>query len=89
MVAANKTDLIDKRQQIFQSQAEEFCKTINAMYFEVSAKDNSGIEDMFNEVARKLVELRTQTKPSADRDSSTILIHSTSESNQKSFPKCC
>jgi len=54
VVCGNKIDLQNKR-QVKRETAKQFADEIKAIYFETSAKDNEGIEQMFLEVAKKLI----------------------------------
>ncbi|KAJ6235065.1 ras family-domain-containing protein [Anaeramoeba flamelloides] len=58
-LAANKYDLFNDQQQQQQEiyeKAEKFAKTINAQLFQTSAKTGEGIEEIFEYVAKSVVE---------------------------------
>ena len=54
-IAANKSDLINHR-KVTPEEAKEYAHSIDAYYFETSAKDDKGIEDLFLTISRKLIE---------------------------------
>ena len=51
-VVANKNDLYES-QQVTEEEAKEFAKSINAIYQSTSAKSNSGIETLFNNIGHR------------------------------------
>jgi len=56
-VVGNKCDMGNAR-AVPKEKAMAFAKSINAMFYETSAKDNDGLDALFLEVSRKLVERR-------------------------------
>jgi len=57
--------------QVERAEAEEYAHSIGALCFETSAKTNKGIEEMFVEMAKQLVDLRAPTQPVDDNNNST------------------
>ena len=51
-IIANKSDLIEK-EQVDESMARNYAKEINALFAVTSAKNNSGVDDLFIEIAKK------------------------------------
>ena len=51
-IIANKSDLINL-EQVDEGEARNYAETINALYFVVSAKDSTSINEMFKEIAKK------------------------------------
>jgi small GTP-binding protein len=51
-IIANKSDLIDI-EQVDEGEARNYAKTINALYFVVSAKDSNLINEMFKDIVKK------------------------------------
>lgn len=56
----NKIDL--DGHQVAREEAEAFCKKQELQYFEVSAKQNLGVERLFREIAKKLPAESTNRK---------------------------
>nr|BAN20500.1 rab5 [Riptortus pedestris] len=53
-IAGNKIDL-EKERNVPVEDAEEYAKTVGATHFHTSAKENSGIEEMFVELAQRMM----------------------------------
>jgi len=78
-VVGNKNDMNDIR-AVPREKAITFAKSVNAMYFETSAKDGNGLDPLFVNVSRKLVDQRrlmlpnipVQGTPSTVSDSSSL-----------------
>ena len=51
-IIANKSDLINL-EQVDEEEARNYAETINALFFVVSAKDSTSINEMFKEIAKK------------------------------------
>ena len=51
-LVGNKIDL--EARQVRREEAEEYARSIGIRYFEVSAKNNTGIDDLFTEIAKAL-----------------------------------
>ena len=52
-LAGNKTDLNHRR--VTEEEAMEYAKEKNLIYFETSAKDGFGIDDIFVEISKKII----------------------------------
>ena len=50
-VVANKCDLSDKK--VKEEDGKKFAESIGAMFFEISAKENIGISNMFEKIAKE------------------------------------
>ena len=73
-VAANKSDLYEKR-QVSDEDGEEFAKSIGAIFESTSAKNDSGITNLFENIAHKLLEpgfkmKKTQGETENNKDNS-------------------
>jgi len=73
-VAANKSDLYEKR-QVSDEDGEEFAKSIGAIFESTSAKNDSGITNLFENIAHKLLESgfkmkKTQGETENNKDNS-------------------
>jgi Ras-related protein Rab-21 len=51
--------------KIEKNEGIEYAQSIGGLYFETSAKDNQGIEEMFIDIAKKLVILNTMKNSSS------------------------
>lgn len=58
VLVGNKSDLKEQR-QVSTEEAEQYAKSRNIMYFELSARAGSNITLTFNEVAKKLTGIET------------------------------
>ena len=54
-LVGNKCDLYD-RQEVNNDEAKEFAKSINAIFALTSDKNNAGIQDLFENIARKIID---------------------------------
>ncbi|XP_015371788.1 PREDICTED: ras-related protein Rab-11B-like [Diuraphis noxia] len=61
-VVGNKTDLLDSRVIMFE-EAKEFANSVNAHYWETSVYSNTGIQDLFTNIGRNLIEIVESSKP--------------------------
>ena len=73
-VAANKSDLYETR-QVSDEDGEEFAKSIDAIFASTSAKNDSGITNLFENIAHKLLESgfkmkKTQGETENNKDNS-------------------
>ena len=60
-VVANKNDLYES-QQVNEEEAKEFAKSINAIYQSTSAKSNSGIATLFDNIGHRFFDPNFNTK---------------------------
>ena len=58
-IACNKADLAEQRAVSFEA-AAQYAATIGALVYETSAKSSTGVDELFNEVARRLVVTRAR-----------------------------
>ena len=54
-VAANKSDLYEE-QKVSDEEGEEFAKSINAIFVSTSAKNDSGIQALFDNIGQKIID---------------------------------
>jgi Ras-related protein Rab-5C len=85
-LVGNKTDLKDKR-KVDSDEAREFARENNMLYFETSAKEGTGVEKVFQEVAKK-VPRQAQTKR-ADVVPLRGPENNTTNETKKTSSKCC
>jgi len=70
-IAGNKKDLEDQR-QVKLAKAKEYADSVGAIIYETSAKDNEGIEELFVDVSRRLIEASQKKKITATPNPDTI-----------------
>jgi len=61
-VVGNKTDLVSTRTVMYE-EAEEFANSVNAHYWETSVYSNTGIQDLFTNIGRNLIEMLESSTP--------------------------
>jgi small GTP-binding protein len=60
-IAGNKSDLEEQR-QVKLAKAKEYADSVGAIIYETSAKDNAGIEELFVDVSRRLIDMQNKKK---------------------------
>lgn len=60
-IACNKADLAQERQVSFDT-ASEYAASIGALVFETSAKENTGVDKLFTEVATRLAAMHHRAR---------------------------
>jgi len=63
-IACNKADLSDQRVVLMET-ATQYAASIGALIYETSAKSNTGVSQLFHEVARRLVNTKVRTTDSS------------------------
>lgn len=85
--SGNKSDLSDYSRTVKQSEAEDFAKENDLLFFETSAKTGMNIEDLFRGVAEKLLKLsRVQIKQ--EDNTQTTNTHTGCTSNSPVVQVC-
>eukprot|EP01113_Clastostelium_recurvatum_P025270 TRINITY_DN3040_c0_g1_i1.p1 TRINITY_DN3040_c0_g1~~TRINITY_DN3040_c0_g1_i1.p1 ORF type:complete len:219 (+),score=24.52 TRINITY_DN3040_c0_g1_i1:137-793(+) len=91
-IAGNKTDLIAHR-QVPKIKAEEYARTIGALVYETSSKDNVNIENLFQEVATSIVQkIKGRTGGAFEVNSGTDhqnIVTTRIESRATASRSCC
>lgn len=91
VLLGNKKDLENER-QVTKEEAETFSQINNLVYFETSAKDGNNIEDMFNYVAEKLLEIHSSKNGDGQNESNNEKLNNNCQdigNEQKKKKKCC
>jgi GTPase SAR1 family protein len=65
-IVGNKIDLDSHK--VTREEAEAYCKKMGLQYFEVSAKQNLGIDKLFHDIAKRLPAESTNKKKNTLRD---------------------
>eukprot|EP01129_Flabellula_baltica_P015709 TRINITY_DN80_c0_g1_i2.p1 TRINITY_DN80_c0_g1~~TRINITY_DN80_c0_g1_i2.p1 ORF type:complete len:213 (+),score=48.34 TRINITY_DN80_c0_g1_i2:42-680(+) len=91
-VVGNKKDKESQREVHFE-EASAYANLVGANYFETSAKTKEGIEEVFDDVAVKIVEAESSAERSKSNESSdeTVDLHKTKDSQgqKKDEDTCC
>jgi len=66
-IAGNKADMGNKR-MVTVEQAKEYAQLVGAVYFETSAKLNRGVQEVFEYLAKRLIELKPPVEKSSRRN---------------------
>lgn len=72
-ILGNKSDLIDK-EEVDESEAREYAKSINAVYGRTSAFSGSGIKDTFKEIIKKFAEYVEKNNITDDIHLNSVVI---------------
>nr|ACO11277.1 Ras-related protein Rab-21 [Caligus rogercresseyi] len=91
LIAGNKIDLEDSR-QVETGTAEEYAKSVGATHFHTSAKDNTGIDELFLELTRQMISSAGNSKSDSESSRSNrihIFDDSSSSSSSSSKSRCC
>lgn len=84
-VAGNKCDMAENSAG-FQEQVKDYCESINAEHFLVSAKSGNGVEQLFNRIIDKISMIRNPKKNSMILDKNKLID---STAGKKTKKKCC
>lgn len=89
-IAGNKIDL-DKDRHVSVSEAESYAESVGAKHFHTTAKQNKGIDEMFLDITKSLIEKAdssNQTKKSTNNRKSVMVVDD-EQGEQKSKGGCC
>ncbi|KAH8948944.1 hypothetical protein BDL97_10G004400 [Sphagnum fallax] len=91
VIAGNKSDM-DKMQHLNVGDAERYAESIGATHFVTSAKLNTGIDEVFLDVARRVLEQRKSLGPepaTADARRKSVIIIDKQPTDSPAASKCC
>ncbi|KAH9549130.1 hypothetical protein CY35_10G004100 [Sphagnum magellanicum] len=91
VIAGNKSDM-DKMQHVNVGDAERYAESIGATHFVTSAKLNTGIDEVFLDVARRVLEQRKSLGPepaTADARRKSVIIVDKQPTDSPAASKCC
>ena len=90
LLIGNKNDLAKK---VTTERAEEYAKSKNIEFLEVSAKNSDSAQQAFLILTRKLIDKREATKEqnleSAQDEGNTQMLLSDNKSKKKNYKCCC
>ena len=58
-LAGNKNDMYEK-EEVEENEGKEYAKKINAIFQKTSAKESTGIEDLFIKIGKKILESQNE-----------------------------
>ena len=85
VLVGNKTDLEDQR-KIIKEEGESLAKKYGINFFEVSAKDNINIEQLFLETVKSLLE---KNDNGLNEENGNSIVLNNNKINLKKKKKCC
>lgn len=89
-IAGNKIDL-EKDRHVAVAEAESYAASVGAKHFHISAKLNKGIEEMFLDLSKAMIEKaasETVSKPGRNNRKSVVVVDDAQEQT-KSSGGCC
>ncbi|KAG0561281.1 hypothetical protein KC19_9G051400 [Ceratodon purpureus] len=91
-IAGNKSDM-DKLRQVNMQESEAYAETIGATHFVTSAKLNTGIEEAFLDIARRVLQQRTaegtDSPAAGGRRKSVVIIDKQTPAEAAQSSRCC
>ncbi|KAG0605346.1 hypothetical protein M758_9G050800 [Ceratodon purpureus] len=91
-IAGNKSDM-DKLRQVNMQESEAYAETIGATHFVTSAKLNTGIEEAFLDIARRVLQQRTaegtDSPAAGGRRKSVVIIDKQTPAETAQSSRCC
>ena len=85
-VVGNKTDLFD-HEEVPENEAKNFAKSMNAGFHLVSCKNSVGIKDLFEDCAKKYLEINNLTKENKNnKNADKVTLNSEKKKEKKG---CC
>ncbi|XP_072930257.1 ras-related protein Rab-21 [Epargyreus clarus] len=85
MIAGNKIDL-ERERTVDMQEAEDYAKAVGARHYFTSAKHNIGVEELFVDLARELVDRMEQGPSSEDDGRNRVIVVDDEPAPQSS---CC
>ena len=83
-LCANKSDLFAK-QQVSDKEGKEYSESIGALFQITSALEGVGVDDLFCNIGKKLLNIKIEEKP----DSNTYSLKKENPVKEKGKKKCC
>jgi len=95
VVVGNKVDRAETHRQLSREQGEEYARSVGAAFAEVSAKTKEGIDEVFHDVAvrlvanRKAAALRLEGAAHAQAGSTPVELGAGKGSDKELDDSCC
>lgn len=91
-IAGNKSDM-DKLRQVNMQESEAYAESIGATHFVTSAKLNTGIEEAFMDIARRVLQQRaaegTDSPVGGVRRKSVVIVDKQTSATTPQTSRCC
>lgn len=89
-LVGNKSDLEHKR-QVSTEEGQEFARRYNLLFFETSARDGNGVNDLFTDIAKEILKTchTLPGPPHALTNHGGIRLHNMEEDNDVWKNSCC
>eukprot|EP00730_Choanoeca_flexa_P013071 TRINITY_DN4939_c0_g1_i1.p1 TRINITY_DN4939_c0_g1~~TRINITY_DN4939_c0_g1_i1.p1 ORF type:complete len:200 (+),score=44.14 TRINITY_DN4939_c0_g1_i1:117-716(+) len=86
-ICGNKADL-EKQRTVDHSMAEAYAASVGAMHFNTSAKHNKGVDDMFRELAKKMLS-SGGAGPTRQDSKRVVVVDDRAQASQPASGGCC
>ena len=83
-----KIDLVDER-KISQEEAQNLAKSYKMQYFETSAKENKGINELFETLLNRIYKIRTLGRQDSFKLKAASTMDNPEETVQRKKAGCC
>ena len=83
-LCANKSDLFNK-QEVPDKEGREYSESIGAIFQLTSAREGVGVDDLFINIGKKLLNMKIEDKP----DPNTYSLKKENPVKEKGKKKCC
>lgn len=90
-IAGNKIDM-EKERHVAVAEAEAYAASVGARHFHTSAKLNKGIEEMFLDLSKGMIEKAandTISRPGKNNRKSVVVVDDSADTQQPSSGGCC
>jgi small GTP-binding protein len=87
-IACNKADLADQRVVPWET-AQQYAESIGALIYETSAKSNTGVSQLFHDVARRLISTKSRSSEAIAGGGLTPLPDPLAPEGTGRSRKCC
>ena len=88
VIVGNKSDLQNER-IISREEAERMASTYHLKYYEISAKDNVGIDDLMNDLINEIIQEKEKNENNDDHQGNIELEVANHQEEKKSYCSYC